>query len=298
MTEPVRTWRWAPGEEPVTASLVHLVSTGLDRQEIVDRRLSLLSTSRWGPPSGCSPWRCCSTTPTGSTTRRPPSPPSSPPGCPGPGGRWSGPPAGTWSRSSSSAPRPADLQLARARRRPGDDPAAAGAAPRRRARHGETLPGAAGGGGSCGPRARAPPTCDRSAGSPPGWSSRCGRRRRPTTCERVRHRSVDARRVPASTEVQAQGAGARGPVRRTRSLRGDARRRRAPRRGDEHRARAVHGPPAGRWGRVNSLLHSWLPEGRLLPDEVFARRHARIVQLCLLQGLTLALVIATSARGC
>lgn len=71
----------------------------------------------------------------------------------------------------------------------------------------------------------------------------------------------------------------------------------APRGGDEHRARAVHGPLAGRWGRVNSLLHSWLPEGRLLPDEVFARRHARIVQLCLLQGLTLALVIATLGQG-
>jgi hypothetical protein len=37
--------------------------------------------------------------------------------------------------------------------------------------------------------------------------------------------------------------------------------------------------------------------GRLLTDEVFARRHAWIVQLCLLQGVTLGLIIATLGQG-
>ncbi|MCO7218333.1 EAL domain-containing protein [Klenkia sp. PcliD-1-E] len=46
-----------------------------------------------------------------------------------------------------------------------------------------------------------------------------------------------------------------------------------------------------------TLLRSWLPEGRLLTDEVFARRHAWIVQLCLLQGVTLGLIIATLGQG-
>jgi hypothetical protein len=32
------------------------------------------------------------------------------------------------------------------------------------------------------------------------------------------------------------------------------------------------------------ILRSWLPEGRLLSEEVFARRHSWIVRLCLLQG--------------
>ncbi len=46
-----------------------------------------------------------------------------------------------------------------------------------------------------------------------------------------------------------------------------------------------------------SLLRTWLPEGRLLGDEVFARRHAWIVRLCLAQGVTLGLVMATLGRG-
>ncbi|MCO7221235.1 EAL domain-containing protein [Klenkia sp. PcliD-1-E] len=46
-----------------------------------------------------------------------------------------------------------------------------------------------------------------------------------------------------------------------------------------------------------SLVRSWLPEGRLLTEEVFDRRHAWIVQLCLLQAVTLGLVIATLGHG-
>jgi len=48
---------------------------------------------------------------------------------------------------------------------------------------------------------------------------------------------------------------------------------------------------------VLTVLRTWLPEGRLLTDDVFVRRHAWIVRLCLAQGVTLGLVIATLGQG-